>query len=127
MATLSSDRLLHLLLAALPGSKRLLSPNAPKPVVLQVPDIGRVRVYLWTTTTDESKKGRPEGEHKSQIIIPGTKRGSRQHLLIDATPTFVMGYSPFFGVFVVWEAVRHQDAAFSKNLQVKANLLEEAA
>jgi putative restriction endonuclease len=126
MATLSSDRLLHLLLVALPGSTRLPSPHAPKPVLLQVPNIGRVRIYLWTTTPDESEQGRPEGEHKSQIIIPGTPRGSRQHLDINGTPTFVMGYSPLFGVFIIWEAARHQDGAYSKNIQVKADLLQEA-
>jgi len=37
-----------------------------------------------------------------------------------------MGYSPLFGVFVIWEAARHKDAAYSKNIQVKADLLEEA-
>jgi len=126
MATLSSGRLLQLLKAALPGATTEPSPNAPKPVVLNVPDVGRVRIYLWTTTPDESAQGRPEGEHKSQIIIPGTPRGSRQHLELGDIPTFLMGYSPFYGVFVVWQAERHQDAAYSKNLQVRVDFLEDA-
>jgi putative restriction endonuclease len=37
-----------------------------------------------------------------------------------------MGYSPLFGVFVVWEAIRHQDAAYSANMQVRVELLEQA-
>lgn len=127
MATLSSDRLLHLLLAALPGSTPVPSEHSPKPVLLDVPDLGRVRIYLWTTTPDASARGRPEGEHKSQVIISGTTRGSRQRMQMDATPTFAMGYSPLFGVFIVWEAERHQDVAYSKNLQVKVGLLDEAS
>lgn len=127
MATLSSDRLTRLLISALPGAKAEPSPTAPKPIILQLPKIGRVRIYLWTTTPDQSAQGRPEGEHKSQIIIPGTPRGSVQHLDLGDIPTFVMGYSPFYGVFVVWQAERHQDSAYSKNLQVKSDLLEQAS
>ena len=76
-------------MAALPGAILEPSTVAPKPALLRVPDIGRIRVYLWTTTPDQSTSGRPEGEHKSQMIIPGTQRGSVQHLDLDNTPTFM--------------------------------------
>jgi putative restriction endonuclease len=127
MAQLSSDRLTKLLLSALPGAREEPSPNAPKPVILNIPNLGRIRFYLWTTTPDASRTGRPLGEHKSQIIIPGTDRGSKQHLDLGDIPTFILGYSPFYGVFVAWQADRHQDSGYSKNLQVKADLLEEAS
>lgn len=127
MIKLSSARLTALLHAALPGSTERASPKAPKPVLLKVPDVGLVRVYLWTVTPDQSKKGRPAGEHKIQIILPGTPRGSRQVLDIGDCPTFLMGYSPLYGVFVFWEAERHQNSAYSANLQVQADLLDEAA
>lgn len=127
MAQLSSDRLTKLLISALPGARAEPSPNAPKPVILDVPNLGRIRFYVWTTTPDASRSGRPLGEHKSQIIIPGTNRGSKQHLELDELPTFLLGYSPFYGVFVAWEAKRHQDSGYSKNLQVKADLLEQAS
>ena len=126
MAKLSSERLLQLLEAALPGALAEPSPDPPKPVVLKVPDVGRVRIYLWTTTPDQSARGRPAGEHKSQIIIGGTPKGSPQHLELGDIPTFLMGYSPFYGVFVVWQAERHQDAGYSANLQVRVELLEDA-
>lgn len=126
MAQLSSERLTKLLLSALPGAVAEPGANAPKPVVLNIPDLGRVRFYVWTTTPDASQSGRPVGEHKSQIIIPGTARGSAQHLELGDIPTFILGYSPFYGVFVAWQADRHQDSGYSKNLQVKADLLEEA-
>lgn len=126
MAQLTSERLTELLLSALPGAREEPSPNAPKPVVVSVPELGKVRFYIWTTTPDASQTGRPQGEHKSQIIIPGTVRGSRQHLEFDNIPTFLLGYSPFYGVFVAWQAERHQDSGYSKNLQVKSDLLEQA-
>lgn len=127
MAQLTSQRLTTLLLSALPGAIEEPSPNAPKPVVLDIPDLGRVRFYVWTTTPDASRTGRPQGEHKSQIIIPGTARSSIQHLELGDIPTFVLGYSPIYGVFVVWQADRHQDSGYSKNLQVKADLLEQGS
>jgi putative restriction endonuclease len=127
MAQLSSERLTMLLLSALSGARQERSPNPPKPTILDIPDLGRIRFYLWTTTPDQSSSGRPLGEHKSQIIIPGTPRGSRQHLDLGDIPTFILGYSPFYGVFIAWQADRHQDSAYSKNLQVQADLLEEAS
>lgn len=126
MATLSASRLMALLQAALPGASVMPTATPPKPALFNVPDIGPVQFYLWTTTPDQSAQGRPIGEHKSQIIIPGTERGSRQHFALDAAPTFLMGFSPLLGVYVGWQAALHQDAGYSKNLQVPADLLEAA-
>ncbi|MGD9785942.1 MAG: HNH endonuclease [Hyphomicrobiaceae bacterium] len=127
MATLSSEKLTQLLRGALPDATQEPSPNSPKPTVLNIPDMGRVRVYLWTTTPDASAQGRPEGEHKIQIIIPGTVRNSRQVFDHGDMPTFIMGYSPVYGVFAFWQIACHPDAAYSANFQVSAQLLEEAS
>jgi putative restriction endonuclease len=127
MATLSSRKLMSLLGAALPSAVFEDSDTAPKPVRFRVEGLGLLQVYLWTTTPDRSVQGRPAGEHKSQIIIPGTERGSKQHFELDAAPTFLLGYSPLYGVFVAWQAALHQDAGYSKNLQVGAEMLEEAS
>lgn len=127
MATLSSPRLMDLLVAALPGSKVQNLDSQPKPAVLNVEDIGPVQIFLWTTTPDKSEQGRPAGEHKSQIIIHGSTKGSVQHFDFAVAPTFILGYSPTFGVFVGWEARLHQHAAYSKNLQVRDDLLDEAS
>lgn len=126
MATLSSPRSTALLTAALPGAKALPTPAPPKPALFEIPGIGKIQFYLWTTTPDQSAQGRPVGEHKSQIIIPGTERGSRQHFALEVAPTFLMGYSPLFGVYVGWQAALHQDSGYSKNLQVPGELLEAA-
>lgn len=121
---LSSHRLVSLLEGAT-GGRVGASEVAPKPAILDIPDFGTVRVYLWTTTPDQSAVGRPAGEYKSQIILPGTERGSTQHLVLSGMPTFLVGYSPLHGLFVFWEARRHQAKGYSGNLQVKEDLLQE--
>lgn len=42
-------------------------------------------------------------------------------------PTFLLGFSPAFGVYILWQVECHQDSAYSKNLQVHENLLQDAA
>ena len=126
MPALSDSRLRQLLLGALPGAVPVLDLGHTKPMVLDVPGYGLVRVYLWTTTPDASSQGRPAGEHKAQIIIPGTPRSSRQHLDLADMPVALLGYSPVFGLFTTWLAELHHDSAYSKNLQFKEALLEEA-
>jgi putative restriction endonuclease len=48
-------------------------------------------------------------------------------LEIGDVPTFLLGFSPLFGVFTSWEPCRHQDSGYSSNLQIKERLLEEAS
>lgn len=95
-----------------------------KPIVLNVPNIGPTRIYLWTTTPDASVRGRPAGEHKAQIILPGSPRGSRQLLDTREIPTALLGYSPLFGVFTAWQAELHADSGYSKNMQFREETLE---
>ncbi|MDN5881319.1 MAG: HNH endonuclease [Nitrosospira sp.] len=127
MAQLSSTTLTKTLLAALPKATVLDDEESPKPIALRLPDIGKIRIYLWTTTPDHSQHGRPEGEYKSQVIIPSLPRSARQHFEAGDIPTFLLGFSPAFGVFVLWQLKRHQDCAYSKNLQITRKILREAA
>ena len=94
---------------------------------MDIPNLGRVRFYVWTTTPDQSVSGRPPGEHKSQIIIPGTRRGERQTFQIGNIPTFILGYSPLFSVFTIWQTELHQNAGYSKNLQIREESLLEGS
>lgn len=125
MPALSDARLRSVLLGALPGARVITDPGHTKPLVLSMPDAELYRVYLWTTTPDASAQGRPAGEHKAQIIIPGTPKGSTQRLNLEGMPTALLGYSPLFGVFTAWDASLHFASGYSKNLQFKEELLEE--
>jgi putative restriction endonuclease len=126
MPALSDYRLRQLLLRSLPGAREAGTGANTKPILLEVPGMGLTRIYLWTTTPDRSTAGRPVGEHKAQIILPGTARGSRQHLLTGDITTALLGYSPVFGIFTAWQAERHSDSGYSKNLQFQEELMANA-
>lgn len=113
------------LAAALPKGTMFLSDDETRPALATIPDFGRARFYLWTVTHVESSD-RPVDEFKIQLILPGQVRGERDVLDLDAVPTFLLGYSPDFGVFVAWEARFHADFSYSKAVQVQENVLSEA-
>lgn len=126
MSGLPSEALNKLVAAA--TNSKIISPDiTAKPCIYSIPSIGNIRIYNWTVTPDNSVSGRPEGEQKCQIIIPGTARGSRQILTMDATPTVILGYSPMYAVYALWESRYHKDSGYSKNLQISQSILEEAS
>jgi putative restriction endonuclease len=124
MPALSDQRLRAVLLHALPGATIVTDAGHTKPLVLKLANGGPYRIYLWTTTPDASTEGRPLGEHKAQIILPGAARGSTQRLNLEGIPTALLGYSPLFGVFTAWDANLHFENGYSKNLQFREELLE---
>lgn len=125
MPALSDHRLRAVLLSALQGAAVVNDLGHTKPIIVSLPGAGVFRIYLWTTTPDASAQGRPAGEHKAQVILPGTPRGSTQRLDLKEMPTAMLGYSPLFGVFTAWEARLHSESGYSKNLQFKEEPLEE--
>jgi putative restriction endonuclease len=127
MPALSSAVLWSKLKAALPsGSKPLTSPEHLKPLLVRLPSIGIARVYLWTLTQDRSRQGRPPGEFKIQLIVEGQKRGQPASLNLAKHPTFLIGYSADYGVFVGWEARLYTNFSYSSNVQVREDLLLQA-
>jgi len=95
------------------------------PAEAVVPNIGAVRLYLWTVTHVESQD-RPEDEFKVQLIVPGQARSRQGRLTLSHRATFLLGYSPDYGVFVGWEARLHPRFGFSTTVQVKEGTLDEA-
>lgn len=113
------------LAAALPAGTTFHSGDETRPAIATIPDFGTARFYLWTVTHVESSD-RPADEFKIQLILPGQERGDRGTLDLNDVPTFLLGYSPDFGVFVAWEVRLHADFAYSKTVQVQEHLLSEA-
>lgn len=113
------------LAAALPDGTVFHTDDETRPALATVPDFGGARFYLWTVTHVESSD-RPADEFKIQLILPGQVRGERGGLDLNNVPTFLLGYSPDFGVFVAWESRFHADFSYSKAVQVQENLLSEA-
>lgn len=87
----------------------------------------RLRVYLWNCTNPTG--GRALDEYKIQVILPGQKRGERGQL------DYSDGRLPIIGAlvkdgedisFAFWDADKHNDFAYSGNMQVKANVIIES-
>lgn len=98
----------------------------PLELDLAAPLPTRVRVYLFNATRPPG--GRPTGEHKVQLIMPGQKRGERgQFDVADGRIVLLAGYAAEEDVFVLWDAGLYPDFAWSRNVQVKAQTLLEAS
>jgi len=93
---------------------------------LQPPLPHRVRVYIYNATRPPG--GRPLGEHKVQLIIPGQRRGERGSFDHgDSRIVLLMGYSAEEDVFILWDAGLYPDFAWSRNVQIKAETIIRAS
>ncbi|WP_190233789.1 helix-turn-helix domain-containing protein [Rhizobium sp. R339] len=85
----------------------------------------KARVYMYNATRPPG--GRPLGEHKVQLIVPGQTRGQRgsfdNH---DGRTVLLVGYAAEEDVFILWDAGLYTDFAWSRNVQVKAETIIEA-
>ncbi|HEX8240505.1 MAG TPA: helix-turn-helix domain-containing protein [Allosphingosinicella sp.] len=85
----------------------------------------RIRLYIFNATRPPG--GRPLGEHKVQLIVPGQKRGERASF--DQTGgriVLLAGYAAEEDIFILWDAGLYTDFAWSRNVQVKASTIIEA-
>jgi excisionase family DNA binding protein len=86
----------------------------------------RVRIYMYNATRPPG--GRPLGEHKIQLIVPGKGRGERASFDNgDGRIVLLMGYAADEDVFILWDAGLYSDFAWSRNVQVKAETIIEAS
>lgn len=116
------------LIAAL--GKRVLrhGPTSAKPLEI---DLGgslpvRVRVYMFNATRPPG--GRPLGEHKVQLIVPGQRRGERGSFDHgDDRTVLLVGYAAEEDVYILWDAGLYSNFAWSRNVQVKAETIIEAS
>lgn len=92
---------------------------------LEPPLPTKVRVYAFNVTHPPG--GRPDGEHKAQLILPDQNRGERASFDHSGGYTaLLIGYVPDSDVFILWDAGLHRDFAYSKNVQVKAETVYKA-
>lgn len=100
-----------------PAQLLSLNSETPKPARVYLHGIGEIAVYLWRLTSSRLGTGRPAGEMRVQVIIPGYPRGARQSLLVDALPTILLGYSSQHKAYCIWDARHRPFPAYSANLQ----------
>lgn len=86
----------------------------------------RVRVYMYNATRPPG--GRPLGEHKVQLIVPGQRRGERASFDNgDGRIVLLIGYGAEEDVFILWDAGLYSEFAWSRNVQVKAETIIQAS
>lgn len=111
-----------------PANVRLSSAAAVKPleVDLSSPLPQRLRVYMYNATRPPG--GRPLGEHKIQLIVPGQGRQDRGSFdYTDGRIVLLVGYAADENVFVFWDADLYVDFAWSRNVQVNAETIIAAS
>ena len=126
-ARISQTEMHERLIAAL--GKRVLrhGPTSAKPLEI---DLGgqlpvRIRVYMFNATRPPG--GRPTGEHKVQLIVPGQRRGERGSFDHgDDRVVLLVGYVAEEDVYVLWDAGLYANFAWSRNVQVKVETIIEA-
>lgn len=112
------------------GDRMLWSSEAttvPLLVDLKPPLPLRLRVYLFNCTNPPG--GRSPDEYKFQVILPRQQRGERGILdYSDGRMPILAAYvsEGADGVFVLWDADKHEDFAYSANMQVKAEVIIKA-
>ena len=121
----SQAELHHRLIQAL-GSSVVLTHSEldAKPLELDLvaPLPQRVRAYMYNATRPPG--GRPLGEHKVQLIVPGQRRGVRASFdNSGGRIVFLIGYAGEEDVFVLWDAGLYTDFAWSRNVQVKSETI----
>ena len=88
------------------------------PFRLRLVGFGDLAFYVFTLTSPPG--GRPVGEYKIQLILPGQPRGARGQLdFLTGAFTALVGWSAEDEVFVLWDAYAHETFSYSQNLQVK--------
>ena len=126
---LPQDELQRRLVAALGVSiLRIHTPLDAKPFELDLapPLPHRVRLYMYNATRPPG--GRPLGEHKIQLMVPGKGRGERASFDNgDGRIVLLIGYAADEDVFILWDAGLYPDFAWSRNVQVKAGTIIEAS
>lgn len=86
----------------------------------------RIRVYMYNATRPPG--GRPLGEHKVQLIVPGQQRNQRATFDNgEGRIVLLVGYAPEEDVFVLWDAGLYPDFAWSRNVQVKSETIVRAS
>ena len=126
---LPQNELQRRLVAALGVSVlRIHTPLDAKPFELDLapPLPHRVRVYMYNATRPPG--GRPLGEHKIQLMVPGKGRGERASFDNgDGRIVLLIGYAADEDVFILWDAGLYSDFAWSRNVQVKGGTIIEAS
>lgn len=118
---------LHRVLIQALGDRVLWHSNIEvKPLDLDLaPPLPPVRVYIYNATCPPG--GRPTGEYKIQLRVPGMAPRTYSHFENDPNRfLMLMGYDPITEVFILWDASFYPRFSPSRNVQVKGETVYAA-
>ena len=125
MSSLTKRQIAEIVVGSLNSNVESHGNLADNPFVLKVKGLVPLAVFGFTVTAPPG--GRHRSELKIQLIAPGQKRGEPGSFV--APPghwPVLLGFSENYNVFVLWDARKHVDFAWSKNCQVKMQALTDA-
>lgn len=127
MPGMPKDALHARIVEALDGSLDCVGHLASVPFLIK--PTGLMRLAVWAFTVTSPPGGRHPLESKIQLIVPGQGKGDRGTLTPPDPDTFpvLMGVKPDDSLFVLWDAFKHDGFSYSKNVQVRAEVLIDAA
>ena len=73
-------------------------------------------VYLYNVLSPPG--GRPTGEYKINLNVPGQKVGETASFDYSLGFTLCIGYIADYDIFVLWDAYKHRDFKYNSNLQM---------
>ena len=132
VSRLSKRQLNCIFLNALGSAVSFVEDPEGNPLQLDVniPYRVQLRTYIFNCTNPPG--GRNLGEYKIQPMIRGHHTGDKCHFdFSDNRIPLVVGYAQILGgiddgVFVLWDAYKHDEFSFSANFQVKAQVIVDA-
>src|SRR3954469_26040731 len=97
----------------------------PNDVPFPMDVAGLIPLAVWAFTITSPPGGRHPLESKIQLMVPGQGRDQRGSLRPEDPDRFpvLIGVKPEDDLFVLWDAWKHENFAFSKNVQVRAQPL----
>lgn len=127
MPSLSKLVLADHIIDALGGDLISHGDTSEVPLVLQVQGLA-MPVAVFAFTVSDPPGGRPADELKIQLIAPGQQKGESGNFKPPDDESFalLLGYSVAYNVFVLWDAYKHRNFAWSKNCQVRLAAIKDA-
>jgi len=122
---MSKTEIAERVIAAIGPDVREHGPFDENPFLIEID--GAVPLAIFPFTITNPPGGRHASELKIQLIAPGQARDEPGNF---APPPgrwpILLGYSEFYDRFVLWEAQKHVDFGWSKNCQVRIQVLSDA-
>lgn len=97
------------------------------PFTIEVSGI-KPKLAVFAYTISDPPGGRSPEELKIQLIAPGQQKGEKGNFEPPDEDSYMilLGYSPDYDVFALFDAYKHRDFAFSKNCQLRLGELTQA-